>query len=139
MKRLAVALALVTGLVLYGQPVGAQEARTAEAEAEAPAAALAQSALQSPEVLTFLDDGGVCTGVPDTLPGIFDFTAACQAHDACYAAGVDRLACDQAFREAMVVSCQVQHPEALDFTRYLCLAFAELYYLGVRLFGGFFF
>ena len=133
MRRLAVAVVLLSGLVLYGSPAGAQEL---DAE-EAPNVALAQAALEFPDLLSLLDDGGACTGVPDTLPGIFDFTAACESHDACYAEGVDRLACDEAFRADLLASCATQHPEAFDVRRYLCFGLAELYYLGVRLFGGF--
>jgi hypothetical protein len=80
-----------------------------------------------------------CTGVPDTVPEIYDFTAACQQHDICYAQGFDRLACDLAFREDLVAACEVQHPDVFDPRRYLCLSFAELYFWGVRLFGGSFF
>ncbi len=86
-----------------------------------------------------IDDGGACTGAPETLPGIFDFTEACEQHDACYAEGVDRLACDLAFREDLIAACVVQHPDAFDPRRYACLGFAELYFIGVRLVGGFFF
>ena len=81
-------------------------------------------------------DGGACTLVPDQIPGLLDFTAACVRHDACYAAGVDRLACDRTFRLDMIGLCQAQHPEALDPARLICITFAELYFLGVRLFGG---
>ena len=64
------------------------------------------------------------------------FTEACAAHDACYAEGEDRLACDLAFRADMVELCVAQHPDALTVGRLVCLTFAELYFLGVRLFGG---
>lgn len=84
------------------------------------------------------DDGGVCTGVPDTIPGVFDFTDACAAHDACYASGQDQATCDDAFRQDMVAACAAQHPSALDGRRYACLTLAQLYYFGVRLFGRFF-
>jgi hypothetical protein len=90
-------------------------------------------------VLSTFDDDGACTGVPDTLPGIFDFTPPCQAHDVCYAAGVNRLACDLKFREDLAGACRAQHPDVFDSRRYTCLGLAELYFLGVRLFGGFFF
>jgi hypothetical protein len=133
MRRLSVAVMLLSGLVLYGSPVGAHELDPEAADN----VALARAALDFPDLLSLLDDGGACTGVPDTLPGIFDFTAACERHDACYAAGVDRLACDEAFRADLLASCDAQHPEAFDVRRYLCFALAELYYLGVRLFGGF--
>ena len=89
-------------------------------------------------LLSIFDDGGACTGVPDTLPGIFDFTEACEAHDVCYAAGGDRLACDVEFREDLGDLCRAQHPDVFDVRRYACLGFADLYFFGVRLFGGFF-
>ena len=94
----------------------------------------------APAILTSFDpDGEPCTGVPNSVPGVFDFTAACANHDACYAAGSDRQACDVAFREEMITACDTQHPEVYDPRRYTCLSFAELYYIGVRIFGGFFF
>ena len=133
MRRLAVAVVLLCGLVLTGPPAGAEEL-DAEGAADV---AVAEAALAFPPLLAQFDDGGACTGVPDTLPGIFDFTAACEQHDACYRAGVNRLACDQAFREDLLASCRAQHPDVFDPRRYLCFGFAELYYAGVRAFGGF--
>ncbi|HJV08252.1 MAG TPA: phospholipase A2 [Acidimicrobiales bacterium] len=94
-----------------------------------------------PDIATLIDafpDGGACTGVPDAIPGVFDFTAACAAHDACYASGAPQLQCDDAFRQAMNASCAAAFPSALDGRRYVCLTFAQLYYFGVRLFGQFF-
>ncbi len=134
MRRLAIAVLVLSGLVLYGQPAGADEAQVDDAASTA----LAQEVLNFPDLLALLDDGGVCTGVPDALPGIFDFTAACEAHDECYASGEDRAACDQAFREDLLTACATQHPDAFDIRRYLCFGLAELYYIGVSLFGGFF-
>lgn len=91
-------------------------------------------------VFTSLDpDGEPCTGVPDAIPGVFDFTAACIHHDACYASAGDRLACDMALRQAMTAACLAQRPDVYHVRRYTCLAFAELYYFGVRLFGGLFY
>ncbi|MGH9264871.1 MAG: phospholipase A2 [Acidimicrobiales bacterium] len=92
------------------------------------------------QIAPFPDDGGACTGVPDAIPGIFDFTDACAAHDACYASGDQTQAqCDESFRQDMVATCAAQFPSALDPGRYLCLTFAQLYFFGVTLFGGFFF
>ena len=105
----------------------------------APASAQQTTAAAPPILTSFDPDGEPCTGVPDAIPGVFDFTAACVRHDACYAGGGDRLACDTAFRQAMIAACLAQHPGIHDARRYTCLAFAELYYVGVRLFGGFFF
>ena len=99
-------------------------------------AAGAQDATASP----FLDDGGMCTAVPDTVPRLFDFTDACAAHDACYASGEHTQAqCDNQFRKDMETACLAQHPSALNPSRYACLFFAQLYYTGVVLFGQFFF
>ena len=115
--------ALLALVVILGTPAVAHAA---------PAAA--------PTIITSLDpDGEPCTGVPNSVPGVFNFTAQCAQHDACYVAGGDRLACDTTFRQAMVSACTAQHPDLADPRRYLCLTFAELYFLGVRLFGGFFF
>lgn len=93
---------------------------------------------QSPTAISpFPDDGGTCTAFPDAIPGIFDFTDTCAAHDECCASGDQTLAaCDEAFRQNMVAACIVQHPSAVDARRYLCLTFPQLYYFGVRLFGG---
>ncbi|MDQ4005311.1 MAG: phospholipase [Actinomycetota bacterium] len=123
MRRGLVLSLLVSTTLLFGSPALAQDAT-----APGPA----------PEIITSFDpDGEPCTGVPDAVPGVFDFTAACTQHDACYAAAGDRLACDLAFRQAMIAACQAQFPSAFDPRRYTCLSFAELYFVGVRLVGGF--
>ena len=99
-------------------------------------AAGAQDTTASP----LLDDGGMCTAVPDTVPGLFDFTDACAAHDECYASGEQTQAeCDTQFRQDMNAACVTQHPSALDPARYACLVFAQVYYAGVVFFGQFFF
>ena len=108
-------------LCLFGAPAGAEEV------------------VPSSTQVATIDDGEPCTGVPDSIPGIFDFSAACATHDACYGQGVDRLACDVQFREDLLASCVALHPTALSPGRLLCSVFAELYFAGVRLFGGFFF
>jgi hypothetical protein len=133
MRRAGLAVVAVLAMALYAAPAGAEPLVAEDAEAAEAAEAEAQLAEFFPPV----DDGTPCTGVPETLPGIFDFTEACIAHDACYAQGVDRLACDLAFREDMIAACLSQHPDPLDFRRQVCLGFAELYFFGVRLFGQF--
>ncbi len=126
MRRMCCTVLVVTALALFAAPAGAQEATV--------------ETLEVPTLALFLDDGGTCTGVPDTIPGIFDFTEACASHDACYASGDQTQAeCDEAFRADLVGACLAQHPSALDPARYACLTFAQLYYAGVRLFGQFFF
>ena len=128
MRRIWCAVLVVAALAFFAAPAGAQEAAVTEADA---------STLIS--LLPVFDDGGVCTGVPDSIPGIFDFTDACAAHDACYASGEQtRAECDNQFRQDMNAACVAQHPSALDPGRYACLFFAQLYFVGVSLFGGFF-
>ena len=112
---------LVALLCFYATPAGAEEAVTSTTQ------------------MVAIDDGEPCTGVPDSVPGIYDFSAACVDHDACYGQGVDRLACDVQFRQDLLASCVALHPAALAPGRLLCTVFAELYFAGVRLFGGFFF
>jgi hypothetical protein len=119
-----VVLALVVSAGAAG-PAGAQEAALDQFD---PAAV----------VSLFPDDGGTCTGVPDAIRGVFDFTDACAAHDACYRSGEDQATCDETFRHDMVAECMAQHPSAFDPARHACLTFAQLYYFGVRLFGQFF-
>lgn len=128
MRRVFSMVVVLAGLALFATPAGAQEAPAGEVDVAA-----FTGTFPIPG-----DDGGTCTGVPDTIPGIFDFTDACAAHDECYAAGAQsRLACDLAFREDMIAACQVQHPDVFNPRRYACLSFAELYFTGVRIFGQF--
>ncbi|MDQ3895791.1 MAG: phospholipase [Actinomycetota bacterium] len=127
MRRLWCTVLVVAALALYATPAHAEDA-TAE---QAPDAAT---------LVSLFPDGGRCTGVPDAIPGIFDFTNACANHDACYASHEQTQAeCDQAFLADMVAACVAQHPSALDARRYACFTFAGLYFTGVRLFGQFFF
>jgi hypothetical protein len=125
MRRLFCTVLVVAALATYAAPAGAQEATVESIDA---------SALALP-----FDDGGSCTGVPDSLPGVFDFTTACAAHDLCYAGGQQTQAqCDEQFRQDMNALCVAQHPGTLNPVRYVCLTFAQLYYAGVRFFGQFF-
>jgi hypothetical protein len=78
--------------------------------------------------------------VPDSGAS-FDFTAACAAHDACYAAGgteANRNACDTAFLTAMRASCNEMWSSQPVRLR-ICQGVATTYYLGVHLFGWLFF
>ena len=125
MRRWLCTVLVVAALATWATPAGAQEVAVEQLDV---------SALALP-----FDDGGSCTGVPDTLPGVFDFTSACAAHDLCYAGGQSSQAdCDEVFRQDMTALCLVQHPGALNPVRYVCLTFAQLYYAGVRFFGQFF-
>jgi hypothetical protein len=78
--------------------------------------------------------------VPDSGP-TFDFTAACQAHDACYAAGGGPLArarCDNQFLRDMNAWCTGHWAQgSADLSR--CRAVALTYYAGVRLGGWLYF
>lgn len=130
MIRRCVPVLVVGVLALYGTPAAAQEATSTAIVVTSP------GGFGLPHVL---NDGEPCTGVPNSTPGVFDFTSACEAHDQCYAGGVDRLACDVEFRADLIESCVVQHPDAFNPARYVCVGLAELYFAGVRLFGGFFF
>lgn len=72
---------------------------------------------------TWVSNG--CTIVPNVNAAV---KACCDAHDACYCAGGDgddRLACDRAFRDCIRAA---GHPNI-----------ADIYYMGVRTFGSFFF
>jgi hypothetical protein len=121
MRRLALAILVAAALALTAQPAGAQQVPDLP---------------DLPDLVALFDpDGEPCTGVPNQVPGLFNFTAACQAHDACYVAGGNNLACDQAFRQDLRSLCLAQYPQVTDPRRYTCLALAELYYFGVRLFG----
>lgn len=129
MRRMLGVVLVVAALALCASPAAAQEATVVESDLPSLVSSLA----------LLFDDGGACTGVPDTIPGIFDFTDACTAHDACYAAGEQtRAACDAELLEDMNATCLVQHPSALAPGRFACLFFAQLYHAGVRLFGRFF-
>lgn len=130
MRRAVCTVLAVAALAFHAGPAGAQVISVDEGEV----AALA------PSIPFAFDDGGTCTGVPDTIPGIFDFTGACAAHDACYASGAQTQArCDDRFLQDMVSACLVQHPDAWAPARYACFAFAYLYYLGVSFFGQLYF
>jgi hypothetical protein len=78
-----------------------------------------------------------CNFVPDTF-GAANFARACLAHDACYSpiSPVDRLQCDLRLLQALTAECARAYP--FDFARRsTCNAVAGIYFIGVRLFGGF--
>jgi len=72
--------------------------------------------------------------VPDGDPLFgwrYDFTPACQQHDACYGkCGADKTECDKQFYTAMQNICKSQSPGADCYTQ------AGIYYLSVKLLGG---
>ena len=80
--------------------------------------------------------------VPDAGPS-FDFTAACAAHDACYAQyhgtnETNRKRCDDRFYTAMANYCKDRW-RWWQGEYYDCLATASVYYAGVRLGGWLYF
>lgn len=72
-----------------------------------------------------------CTKVPNTMPGIFNFTHACQHHDGCYVNrwSSDKATCDRWFLNDMVAGC--------GWWNSSCLNWAAAYYAGVRACGGY--
>ena len=126
MRRVLLSVLVVTGVVLGSgpaRPAGAQEG----------------AAVTAPGLDDFFElidpDGEPCTAVPNSIPGLFDFGTACQAHDLCYVQGGDNTACDTAFRTDMVALCAAQFPSVFDPRAYFCLFVAELYYIGVFIYG----
>ena len=70
--------------------------------------------------------------VPDGGPkGSYDFTSACARHDMCYeTCGASREGCDKSFLADMKQICQ------MSSSKQDCFIQAEIYYRGVRMFGG---
>ncbi len=83
-------------------------------------------------------------GVPDSVRGLYDFAAACQAHDDCYdTLFSDRAACDNRFRKDMLSSCdQIHGQPRLTSKAWLkkksCIARANTFFGFVRSFGWYF-
>jgi len=72
-----------------------------------------------------------CTKVPNWMPGIYNFTHACQHHDGCYVGRwAERATCDQWFLNDMNASCGTG--STLFTQRSRCRTIALAYYLGVR-------
>ncbi len=63
--------------------------------------------------------------IPNAIPSTFDFTVACDQHDACYGLSLNRAFCDQQFREAVLQGCD----------SLVCRVFAGLYSAAVDLGG----
>ncbi len=78
--------------------------------------------------------GNSCGGNRLIRQGFFgaDFRSACAQHDACYAAGGNRKACDVQFRNNMYAACACSDNPAR------CQRKANHYYRAARLFGGLF-
>ncbi len=80
-----------------------------------------------------------CTAVPDNF-GSAHFTPACDIHDQCYSpqSSTDRRQCDRQLLVNLRVACHQAY--STDHTRLLsCYTVAAIYYVGVRLFGGYFY
>ena len=76
-----------------------------------------------------------CTLVPDSPFG-FSFGAICAIHDDNYGPNstVSRSTADQLFYDGMRNTCDVEYGGSA-----LCNLMAGIYFIGVRLFGGFFY
>ena len=76
-----------------------------------------------------------CTFVPDAPFG-FNFSNVCAIHDSYYSASstVSRAEADRIFYEGLHNTCDTQYGGS-----WLCHLSANVYYVGVRLFGGFFY
>jgi hypothetical protein len=84
-------------------------------------------------------EGDSCTAVPDNF-GSANFTTACGIHDQCYSpeSSTDRLQCDQELLLNLRLACYQAYAmrPGLLLT---CYTVAAIYYVGVRLFGGYFY
>ncbi|MEQ8280835.1 MAG: RHS repeat-associated core domain-containing protein [Deltaproteobacteria bacterium] len=89
--------------------------------------------------VNYTDPSGLVCGsgvtdcwVPD-YPFGFDFTKACEAHDACYGTlGASRVGCDlRMFADVVTTACLEQSPADMAG----CVATAQAYFGAVRLFG----
>jgi hypothetical protein len=77
------------------------------------------------------------------VDGVFDFRHACVVLDGCYqgldrtgaAALVDRLRCDELFRDDLLATCAELHPDESSWRSRECRATAEDYHAVVRAFG----
>ena len=106
----------------------------ASASAKSPSD-FAPSAAEAEQATTACGAGGVGDQlVPDRGPW-FNFTAACAAHDACYAARRGQAYCDLRFRDDMYAHCATR----VWYQRGLCRSTADVYYQAVRRFGHLFY
>jgi len=88
--------------------------------------------------MTYPDSWGLWCGSGWTEPivpddPVFDFSAPCRLHDACYGrCGADKHKCDQQFLQDMRSACR----NAGAMSPALCYAIAYMYYQAVNLLGG---
>ena len=78
-----------------------------------------------------------CTAVPDNF-GSAIFTSACATHDLCYSSSTDRLRCDQRLLLDLRAACYQAYWRQPGLLL-SCYTVAAIYYVGVRLFGGYFY
>jgi hypothetical protein len=78
-----------------------------------------------------------CTAVPDNF-GSAIFTGACATHDLCYSSSTDRLQCDQRLFLDLRSACYEAYKRQPGLLL-SCYTVAAIYYVGVRLFGGYFY
>lgn len=77
-----------------------------------------------------------CTKVLNWVPGVFNFTHACQHHDGCYVnRWASRTTCDSWFLNDMNASCPPS--SILWINRPNCYSTAYTYYLGVSACGAY--
>lgn len=76
-----------------------------------------------------------CTGVPDSPFG-FEYAPSCNNHDMNYSdtTTMSRAEADAQFRTDMLNTCDTKYDGSL-----LCKVTANVYYVGVRILGGFFY
>lgn len=76
-----------------------------------------------------------CTAVPDSIRGVFNFTEACNRHDICYTAALDRKQCDDNFlRDGQDYCRRTYGGPSVQLGS--CLSVAGVYYEGLRLGAG---
>ena len=80
-----------------------------------------------------------CTAVPDSF-GSANFTRACAIHDQCYGpeSSTDRAQCDLQLLGYLRLACY-QAYATRPAQLLTCYTVAAIYYIGVRLFGGYFY
>jgi hypothetical protein len=82
--------------------------------------------------------GDQCTLSPDTLPGLYDFSYACYAHDLCWQNGsfggrpMTISACNEEFRRRMRDHCDRRNTGARERA---CFAVADIYFAAVSAAG----
>lgn len=82
---------------------------------------------------------GGCSGVPDDISGLYDFSAACAWHDQCYsgAFGYYRSECDRIFYSRLHMYCDQEYGGSWEgLNRWGCHNAATLFAFAVYNLGG---